>query len=244
LVCYKAAKGRFVVKGVNFMRTNTLSWRCVSSCLLLMSSVLLSPSALAFTDDEARKAILDLRQQIRTMNEANQRARIQLSDQIEALGQEIVRLRGDLEQLGRPAGAGGAAGGRPADPRSQDPREQAAFEQSIESFRKAQYKETVQNLTAFLTLYPDSKLAPTAQFYLGSSRFAMKDFKGAITTLQAMVQKFPTEPRAADALLMVASSQIELNNRAGAKTTLQRIVKDYKGTPAADTATKRLPLLQ
>lgn len=226
------------------MRTNTFSWRCVSSCLVLMSSLLLSQSALAFTDDEARKAILDLRQQIRTMNEANQRARIQLSDQIEALGQEIVRLRGDLEQLGRPAGAGGAAGGRPADPRSQDPREQAAFEQSIESYRKAQYKETVQNLTAFLTLYPDSKLAPTAQFYLGSSRFAMKDFKGAITTLQAMVQKYPTEPRAADALLMVASSQIELNNRAGAKTTLQRIVKDYKGTPAADTATKRLPLLQ
>ena len=226
------------------MRTNTFSWRCVSSCLVLMSSLLLSQSALAFTDDEARKAILDLRQQIRTMNEANQRARIQLSDQIEALGQEIVRLRGDLEQLGRPAGAGGAAGGRPADPRSQDPREQAAFEQSIESYRKAQYKETVQNLTAFLTLYPDSKLAPTAQFYLGSSRFAMKDFKGAITTLQAMVQKYPTEPRTADALLMVASSQIELNNRAGAKTTLQRIVKDYKGPPAADTATKRLPLLQ
>jgi tol-pal system protein YbgF len=226
------------------MRTNILSWRCVSSCLVLMSSVLLSQSALAFTDDEARKAILDLRQQIRTMNEANQRARIQLSDQIEALGQEIVRLRGDIEQLGRPASAGGAAGGRAADPRSQDPREQAAFDQSMESFRKAQYKETVQNLTAFLTLYPDSKLAPTAQFYLGSSRYAMKDYKGAITTLQAMVQKYPKEPRAADALLMVASCQIELNNRAGAKTTLQRIVKDYKGTPAADTAAKRLPLLQ
>jgi tol-pal system protein YbgF len=226
------------------MRTNILSWRCVSSCLVLMSSVMLSQSALAFTDDEARKAILDLRQQIRSMNEANQRARIQLSDQIEALGQEIVRLRGDIEQLGRPASAGGATGGRAADPRSQDPREQAAFDQSMESFRKAQYKETVQNLTAFLTLYPDSKLAPTAQFYLGSSRYAMKDFKGAITTLQAMVQKYPKEPRAADALLMVASCQIELNNRAGAKTTLQRIVKDYKGTPAADTAAKRLPLLQ
>jgi tol-pal system protein YbgF len=231
-------------KGVHFMRTNILSWRCVSSCLVLMSGVMLSQSALAFTDDEARKAILDLRQQIRTMNEANQRARIQLSDQIEALGQEIVRLRGDIEQLGRPASAGGATGGRAADPRSQDPREQAAFDQSMESFRKAQYKETVQNLTAFLTLYPDSKLAPTAQFYLGSSRYAMKDYKGAITTLQAMVQKYPKEPRAADALLMVASCQIELNNRAGAKTTLQRIVKDYKGTPAADTATKRLPLLQ
>ena len=225
------------------MRNKTLSWRAASACLVLLSGVLLSQSALAFTDDEARKAILELRQQIRTMNEANQRARIQLSDQIETLGQEIVRLRGDIEQLGRPAGSAGG-GARGAEPRSQDPREQAAFDQSMESFRKAQYKETVQNLTAFLTLYPDSALAPTAQFYMGSSRYAMKDFKGAITTLQAMVQKFPTEPRAADALLMVASCQIELNNRPGAKTTLQRIVKDYKGTPAADTAAKRLPLLQ
>jgi tol-pal system protein YbgF len=224
------------------MRNKTLSWRVASSCLILVGGALLSQSASAFTDDEARKAILELRQQVKTMNEANQRARIQLSDQIEMLGQEIVRLRGDIEQLGRPAGSGGGARG--ADPRAQDPREQAAFDQSIESFRKAQYKETIQNLTAFLTLYPDSALAPTAQFYLGSSRYAMKDFKGAITTLQGMVQKFPTEPRAADALLMVASCQIELNNRPGAKTTLQRIVKEYKGTPAADTATKRLPLLQ
>lgn len=224
------------------MRNKTLSWRVVGSCLALLGGTLLSQPSLAFTDDEARKAILELRQQIRTMNEANQRARIQLSDQIEMLGQEIVRLRGDLEQLGRPAGEAGGARG--ADPRSQDPREQAAFDQSMESFRKAQYKETVQNLTAFLTLYPESALAPTAQFYLGSSRYAMKDFKGAITTLQAMVQKYPREPRAADALLMVASCQIELNNRPGAKATLQRIVKDYKGTPAADTAAKRLPLLQ
>lgn len=224
------------------MRNKTLSWRAAGSCLALMSGALFCQPALAFTDDEARKAILELRQQIRTMNEANQRARIQLSDQIETLGQEIVRLRGDLEQLGRPASAAGGARG--VDPRSQDPREQAAFDQSMESFRKAQYKETVQNLTAFLTLYPDSALAPTAQFYLGSSRYAMKDFKGAITTLQTMVQKYPTEPRAADALLMIASCQIELNNRPGAKVTLQRIVKDYKGTPAADTAAKRLPLLQ
>jgi TolA-binding protein len=59
-----------------------------------------------------------------------------------------------------------------------------------------------------------------------------------------MVQKFPTQQRAPDALLMVAACQIELNNRPGAKVTLQRIIKDYKGTPAADTATKRLPLLQ
>jgi tol-pal system protein YbgF len=191
---------------------------------------------------------VDLRQQIKVLTEANQRARIQLADQIEGLEQEVARLRGEMEQLTRPGGASGgssaAGGGRTPDAQSQDPREQSAFDQSMETFRKGQYKETIQNLTAFMTLYPDSTLTPTAQFYLGSSRYALKDFKGAMGTLQAMVQKFPTQQRAPDALLMVAACQIELNNRAGAKVTLQRIIKDYKGTPAADTAAKRLPLLQ
>ena len=216
--------------------------------LTFCGGVLLSHTAFAFADDDARKAIVDLRQQIRTLTEANQRARIQLADQVEALEQEVMRLRGDMEQLTRPGGARGtsstAGGGRAPDAQSQDPREQSAFDQSMETFRKGQYKETIQNLTAFMTLYPDSTLTPTAQFYLGSSRYALKDFKGAMGTLQAMVQKYPTQQRAPDALLMVAACQIELNNRPGAKVTLQRIIKDYKGTPAADTATKRLPLLQ
>jgi tol-pal system protein YbgF len=209
--------------------------------LTLSGGIVFSHSAFAFADDDARKAIVDLRQQIKILTDANQRARIQLADQIEGLEQEVARLRGEMEQLTRPGGAGG---GRAPDAQSQDPREQSAFNQSMETFRKGQYKETIQNLTAFMTLYPDSTLTPTAQFYLGSSRYAMKDFKGAIGTLQAMVQKYPTQQRAPDALLMVAACQIELNNRPGAKATLQRIIKDYKGTPAADTAAKRLPLLQ
>lgn len=216
--------------------------------LTLSSGVLFSQTTFAFADDDARKAIVDLRQQIKVLTEANQRARMQLADQIEGLEQEVARLRGEMEQLTRPGGAGGggsaAGGGRAPDARSQDPREQSAFDQSMETFRKGQYKETIQNLTAFMTLYPDSSLTPTAQFYLGSSRYAMKDFKGAMGTLQAMVKKYPTQQRAPDALLMVAACQIELNDRPGAKVTLQRIIKDYKGTPAADTAAKRLPLLQ
>ncbi len=213
----------------------------VAVCMLA-GSMVVSTAANAFADDDARKAIVELRQQIKTMQEANQRARIQLADQIEALEHEVMRLRGDMEQLGRPGGANGGA--RAPDAKSEDPREQAAFDQSMESFRKGQYKETIDTLMAFMTLYPDSKLAPTALFYLGSSRYAQKDFKGAMTQLQGMVQKYPDQARAPDALLVIAGCQIELNNRPGAKATLQRIVKDYKGTPAADTATKRLQLLQ
>lgn len=234
--------------------SSSFSIRSFVRCLSIAGALTLSQSAWAFADDDARKAIVEMRQQIKTMQEANQRARIQLSDQIEGLEQEVMRLRGEMEQMGRPAAGnnaaggnnatGAAPGGRAPDAKSEDPREQASFDQAMESFRKAQYKETIDTLMAFMTLYPDSKLAPAALFYLGSSRYAQKDYKGAMTQLQGMVQKYPTHPRAPDALLVIAGCQVELNNRPGAKTSLQRIVKDYKGTPAADTAAKRLQLLQ
>lgn len=223
--------------------------RSAASGLLLTGLLITTQPAFAFADDEARKAILELRQQVRNMTNAS----LQLNERIEQLQQEVTRLRGEIEQMGRPQGgsspatAGAAAGaGAAADGsvKVADAKEQSSFDGSMDLFRKGQYKEANEALTAFLTLYPDSALAPTAQFYLGSSRYALKDFKGAASTLTAMVQKSPTHPRSADALLVIAGSQIEMNNRAGAKTTLQRIVKEYKGTPAAETAAKRLQLLQ
>ncbi|MPT38144.1 MAG: tol-pal system protein YbgF [Achromobacter sp.] len=230
------------------MRDTVLSLRPLLAATGLVLAALAAP-AHAFSDDEARKAILDLRQQVQQQNEQNQRAKLQLADQIQALQQEIAQLRDQLELVSRqqPSGnrPGGAPGGaNPPGATAGDPQEQAAYDGAIDLFRKGQYKDASESLAAFTALYPASQLAPSAQFYLGSSRYALKDFKGAIDQLNAMVQKSPDNARAPDALLVIAGSQIELNNRAGAKATLQRIVRDYPTTPAAGTAKSRLQLLQ
>lgn len=212
-----------------------------------MALAALSSPAHAFSDDEARKAILELRQQIQQMRQINENSRMQLADQIQSLQQQVTELRNQIEMAVHQEvprapsnGAQGDTGGATAG----DPQEQATYDSAIERFRNRQYKEAADALTAFLALYPNSQLAPTAQFYLGSSRYATKDYKGAIDQLQTMVKNAPDNARAPDALLVIAGSQIEMNNRAGAKTTLQRIVKDYPSTPAADTAKNRLQLLQ
>ncbi|WP_246893193.1 tol-pal system protein YbgF [Achromobacter xylosoxidans] len=230
------------------MRDYVLSLRPLMAATGLVLAALAAP-AHAFSDDEARKAILDLRQQVQQQNEQSQRAKLQLADQIQALQQEVAQLRDQLELVSRqqpsankPGGA--AAGANPPGATAGDPQEQAAYDGAIDLFRKGQYKEASESLAAFTALYPASQLAPSAQFYLGSSRYALKDFKGAIEQLNAMVQKAPDNARAPDALLVIAGSQIEMNNRAGAKTTLQRIVRDYPTTPAANTAKSRLQLLQ
>lgn len=226
------------------MRDYVLSLRPLMAATGLVLAALAAP-AHAFSDDEARKAILDLRQQVQQQNEQSQRAKLQLADQIQALQQEVAQLRDQLELVSRQQPSANKPGGaNPPGATAGDPQEQAAYDGAIDLFRKGQYKEASESLAAFTALYPASQLAPSAQFYLGSSRYALKDFKGAIEQLNAMVQKAPDNARAPDALLVIAGSQIEMNNRAGAKTTLQRIVRDYPTTPAANTAKSRLQLLQ
>jgi tol-pal system protein YbgF len=75
----------------------------------------LNAQAALFGDDEARKAILDLRQKVDSVQQRNaedakkaaedtaqlRRSVIELSNQIEVLRSETARLRGDNEQLAR-----------------------------------------------------------------------------------------------------------------------------------------------
>ncbi len=211
-----------------------------------LSAGLGSAPAHAFADDEARRAILDLREQLGTLVDQSRQIRVQQADQMEHLQQEVARLRGEVERLSHLSQRAQEAN-QPASESSiqvADPAEQAAYDQAMQSFRAGQYKEAVTGLTQFIQSYPQSALVHEARFYRGSSLYATKDFKGSISGLEAMLNAAPADPRAPDALLVIAASQVELNNLPGARASLQRIVKDYPDTHAAETAKSRLKLLQ
>ena len=53
------------------------------SAATLLALTLTAPAAQAFSDDEARRAILELRTQIKQLNDQNQQARLQLADQMD-----------------------------------------------------------------------------------------------------------------------------------------------------------------
>lgn len=211
--------------------------------LMVMTLSAASPSWAFTTDNEARQAINDLRQQVRVLTDTTQRVNIQMSERIDMLELEITRLRAMVEELGaRPNGAGQASRGSSPD-RASNAAEQAAFDGAIDLYRQGKVKDSVESFKAFMTLYPQSPLAPTAMFYLGSGQYASKNFREAITVLREMVAKYPEHARAPDALLVVAGAQFELNDRAGAKASLQQIVKNYGSSAAAQTAQQRLKML-
>lgn len=210
--------------------------------LLILMSLGATP-AQAFSDDEARTAILELRAQIKQITEQNQQARLQLADQVDMLRNEIISMRGQLEQLHYAAQGGAPANAPQGSKQASDPQEQAAYNVAAEQYRSGKYKEAAAAFASFVQAYPDGPLAGDASFYLGSSQYATRDFKNSIKTMQNLVRTTPEDPRAADALLVTAASQIELNDLAGAKASLQQIIQDYPKTSAAETAKSRLKLL-
>lgn len=214
-----------------------------------LSMGLFSGTAHAFADDQARRAILDLREQLQTLVDQSRQIRVRQADQIDTLQQEVARLRGEVERLSHMAERNQQQQQQQASSNEStiqvaDPVEQAAYEQAMMSFRAGQYQVASKELTQFIQTYPQSALVHEARFYRGSSLYAIKDFKGSIAGLQTMLTAAPNDPRAPDALLVIAASQVELNDLDGARASLQRIVSEYPNTTAAETAKSRLTLLQ
>ena len=221
------------------------SWRRKSA--LLCGAVLLGTVALpsyAFSDDEARRAILELRQQMRQMTEQNQQGRLLLADQIELMRQEIAQLRGKVEKLDWQSSRLEQNQSQSEPTLISDPQELAAYEAALDLYRNGQYQEAASSFGTFVEAYPESGQFTEVRFYEGSSLYASKRFSAAIQKLLALVASQPTSPRAADALMVIASSQVEMNDLASAQNTLQRIVAEYPNSAAADTARNRLQLLQ
>lgn len=211
----------------------------------LALSIACSTSAYAFSDDEARRAILELREQVQRMAEQDRNVRLEFADQLEMLKQEVMTLRGKVEQLKWASGLSNNTNqdGSQSTLRAADPQEQAAFEGPDALFRSGKYAEASDGFKTFIEAYPDSILTPEARFYRGSSLYATKQFRQSITALKELIDATPEDPKAPDALLIIAASQIELDDFNGAKASLQRITKDYPNTSAAKTAAERLKLL-
>ena len=79
------------------MSVYPFSLRYVLATLLAAGTVSAGP-AYAFADDDARRAILDLREQLHQMVEQDRRIRLEFADQIEMLRNEISSLRGEVER--------------------------------------------------------------------------------------------------------------------------------------------------
>ncbi len=220
-----------------------------------------------FDDDEARRQIVDLKIKTEARFDQQAKGQLDLAGQIQRQAEEIARLRGQLETLNyeletakkrqqdfyldldtrlrkfETPGAGNAAVDPAAgnNPVKADPaREGQEYEAALNQFKAAKYKEAAQAFAAFVQKYPDSSLAPNAQYWLGNAWYAQRDCKRAIDAQSVVTTKYADSAKAPDAWLAIATCQQEMGNAAGAKRALETVLSKYPNSPAVESAQQRL----
>jgi len=110
--------------------------------------------------------------------------------------------------------------------------------------RIGNYQGAIVAFQNFIKQYPQSNLAPRAQYWIGDSYFNLRDFKLAIASQQMLIRTYPDSPSVPDAMLNIASSQIEMGESITGRRTLEDLVARYPVSDAADKAKRRLATLR
>ena len=90
--------------------------------------------------------------------------------------------------------------------------------------------------------YPQSPLAPSAQYWVGNAHYARKDYRASIAAQRTLISVYPVSNKVPDALLNIASAQSDLNDNAAARRTLEELIVKYPQSEAALKARQRLGL--
>jgi len=144
-----------------------------------------------------------------------------------------------------PSAAAASSEPAPTAPPQLDPLvESRTYEAALNHFREPNYAAAIAGFKGFLKAYPDSALAPNAQYWIGYSYYALKDYKSALAHQQKLVVAYPTSAKVPDAMLNIAANQIALDNLSGAKKTLEELVSKHPNTNAATLASRRLAALK
>ena len=246
--------------------------RLACACLAFAVWLPLQAHAGLLDDDEARKAILDLRAKVDNLSREfnakletkfDRSGSLDLVNQNEQTLQEIAKLRGQLEVLSNEVATIQKrqkdfytdldARLRKLEPQQMtidgreaevDPNEQKSYDAAMALFKAGDYKNAALGLTEFVRRYPQSGYAAIAQYWLGNAYYAQRDYKNAIAAQQVVATTYRDSTKAPDAMLNIASSYTELKDKKNAKKALQDLIKQFPDSTAAQAAKDRLAAMK
>ena len=229
------------------------------SALALFLSVaasLLSQNTWAIlSDDEARRAILELRKSV----SASQAAILDLQNQLDKHKSENAQLRCQIESLQKQSDD--LSNNQKSFYQDLDARisrlepqnvevegvigivqagEKSSYDEALKSFQAGQIKNADSEFTSFIRKYPSSPYLPLALYWSGNTKYALKDYKAAITQLQGLISRYPGHQRVPAATLTMANANLESGKKAVAKKLLTDLISKY---PDSDAAKEANPIL-
>ncbi|MEZ5453198.1 MAG: tol-pal system protein YbgF [Thiothrix sp.] len=101
--------------------------------------------------------------------------------------------------------------------------ERSVYDQAFQTLLQDP-KEAVPEFRAFLKDYPNSSLAPSAQYWVGEALYAEKEFKSAVEEFLVVLKEHKGSDKAPDAALKLGFSFYELKEWEKARKTLEDVI--------------------
>lgn len=228
--------------------------RFALSIISFILALTATPANALFGDDEARKAILELREQFKSQQEMQ----MKLYDRVEQLSKEVQVLRGQVDEMSNSMGKDRANAENiygditnrldKMDPKAKAAR--AAKDREIASsqefktctgyFQKKETDKAIKCFADFGKKYSSTKLYPESLYWLGSSYYINGNLGNAIEVENKLVNSYPKHAKVADALLIVGMAQMDQKKISEAKGTFNKLIKNYPKSSAAKMAQGQL----
>jgi tol-pal system protein YbgF len=199
---------------------------------------------------EANQKLLDERLAKMEAAAADRGAILELSSQLNAVREDMARMRGQLEVIANQAEGAEKrqkelyldidtrlrkleqASEKPEKPAAAaepevSPGENKAYQAALDQFKLGNYALAVAAMQGFLVTYPSSPLAANAQYWVGMAYSGQRDYKNAIASQRKLLTNWPDSAKAPDALLSIASAQETMGERRSAQKTLEDLIANY-----------------
>jgi tol-pal system protein YbgF len=206
---------------------------------------------------------------VEALNQTIAQLREERSNQSNILNQNLNQLRVEREQSKTtPPNEGSAGTGRQeqvgrqepaAAPMPNDPPTAArtgprrgadhapareSYERYIATFRQGNLDAALQGFSQFLVQYPNSELAPNAQYWLGECYYGKRDYLRAIEAFDRVRAAYPSSEKVPAALLKKGFAYLALKDPNRASSVWRQIVDGYPRSPEASKALEKLAQLR
>lgn len=114
------------------------------------------------------------------------------------------------------------------------------YDRVMQEFRKKDYEAALAGFQFFLELYETSRLAASAQFWVGECEYRLGRYRDSIESFSQALQVSQQRPKLAGATLRMALAYEKLGDTEASRILLERLISDFSDTPEVEIARKRL----
>lgn len=122
--------------------------------------------------------------------------------------------------------------------------DEIGYGEAKDLFKNKDYPGALDKFRTFLTEFPESKYAASAQFYVGECLYNQQQYEEAILEYQKVIKEYPKSSKVPTSLLKQGFSFLAIGDNTSAKLLLQKVVRNHRKSYAAGIAREKLKTIK